>query len=462
MNVFFIISDSLRVDHLAFYAEERLRMGPYGDGINTPNLDALAADSTIFTNVYSEGMPTVPTRTSFLTGRFLLGVRHWMPLKEDDVVLPEILWDKGYKSALVTDVYHQHKPGYNLNRGYDESHFIRGQEYDPFVTDPSIQVDLEKHHKLRPQNELDRKRWSFMNWEENFIQYLRNISLWPDWWETDENHFVAQTVREAMSILDHWDQKDRIYMCIDCFDPHEPWAPSDPTVAPYLRHKDVKRIIDPIPGWSAGYLDDKELDNMKANYAGSVSMVDAWMGKFFDYLKKNGYYDNSLIIFTSDHGEPLNEHGIIRKALPWPYEYLSHIPLVIHHPGITGGRKVDAMVQSPDIMPTVLDALNIESDAPIQGKSLLPLMYGETSWDRDCVISGYALNSWSLRTKEWSYIHWLDDNIDKIYKTTDELYNREEDFYEQKDLYFQKPDVAKQMKEKLLEVMNKVNNGEKF
>ncbi|MGD8239468.1 MAG: sulfatase-like hydrolase/transferase, partial [Armatimonadota bacterium] len=97
MNVIVVIADSLRVDHLGCYGNEWIR---------TPHLDALAAESTRFMHAYSEGLPTLPTRTAFWTGRFTFPFRGWQHLEHDDILLAEVLWDQGYTSALITDVYH--------------------------------------------------------------------------------------------------------------------------------------------------------------------------------------------------------------------------------------------------------------------------------------------------------------------------------------------------------------------
>ena len=93
--------------------------------------------------------PTLPCRTAWWTGRHLFTQRGWQPFAPSDYLLAEVLWDKGYTSALVTDVYHMHKPVYNCGRGFDTVRFIRGQEYDPWIVDEGIAVDLVPRHRLR-------------------------------------------------------------------------------------------------------------------------------------------------------------------------------------------------------------------------------------------------------------------------------------------------------------------------
>ena len=121
MNVFVIVTDSMRKDAI----------GAYGSNVETPHPDSLARDGTIFTNAFSEGLPTLPTRTTWWTGRYTFPVRGWQPFELSDLLLAEALWDRGYTSCLISDTYHMHKPVYNCGRGFDTVVWVRGQEYDP-------------------------------------------------------------------------------------------------------------------------------------------------------------------------------------------------------------------------------------------------------------------------------------------------------------------------------------------
>ncbi|RLE41787.1 sulfatase, partial [Candidatus Woesearchaeota archaeon] len=94
MNVIVLMEDSLRRDHLGCYGN---------DWIKTPNIDRFASDSIIFDYAYAEGLPTIPVRTAMLTGRYTLPFRGWQPLEQLDLVLPEVLWDKGVETALISD-----------------------------------------------------------------------------------------------------------------------------------------------------------------------------------------------------------------------------------------------------------------------------------------------------------------------------------------------------------------------
>ena len=421
MNVIVVITDSLRADHVGCYGN------PW---IQTPNIDRFAGEATLFEQAYSEGLPTMPTRTAFWTGRYTFPFRGWQPFELDDVLLAEVLWDQGFTSALITDVYHMHKPRFNCGRGFDYVQFIRGQEYDPFIVDPTIPVDLTERHKLRVGGD------DF--WKERFEQYLRNISGW-NWWKSDEDHFVAQVVKAGIQWLETRKGQDHTFLWLDCFDPHEPWDPPEPYNRMYCPDYQGKDLIDPVPGFVEGYLTDEELRNVKAQYAGEVTMLDKWIGIFFDELRRMGYFDNSLIIYTTDHGEPFGEHGIVRKARPWPYEELSHIPFILRHPeGVGHGTQVDALIQTSDLMPTILDFLHVKGPEGMHGKSLLPLVSDGCDQHWEYAYSGMYGRSWSIKNHDWSYYLWLDGSE----KERPELYDRKTDVGEQVNLSDQEPELA--------------------
>lgn len=421
MNVIVVVTDSLRADHVGCYGHS---------WIQTPGIDQFAEDATLFEHAYTEGLPTGPTRYAFWTGRYTFPFRGWKPFDPTDVTLAEVLWDQGFTSALITDVYHLHKPGTSWGRGFDTVQFIRGQEYDPFIMDSRFKVDLDARHRLRG-DASDRL------WKPRFEQYLRNISGW-NWWKSDEDHFVAQVVKAGLRWLEAQQGKDRVFLWLDCFDPHEPWDPPEPYNQMYDPDYTGPDLIDPVPGPVEGYLTQAELNHIKALYAGEVTIVDKWVGIFFEEARRMGYFDHSLIIYTTDHGEPFGEHGIVRKARRWPYEEQVRIPFILRHPEVGHGKRTDALIQTCDMMPTILDFVGVEGPRGMHGQSLLPLVSGQAEQLREYAYSGWFNASWSIRNHDWSYILWLD--IEE--KTKPELYNRREDLYEQHNLVGQEPELA--------------------
>lgn len=401
MHVILLMTDSLRRDHLGCYGNR---------WIKTPNIDSFARKAVIFENAYAENLPTLPVRTAILTGRYTLMSRGWQPLEPSDVTLAEYLWDKGVRTALISDTYHMHKPGMAYERGFDYVEWIRGQEYDPCVVDPSIKVDLSRYHpkNWKPLFRLD--LGEHIGADENkrlFEQYLRNIAHRD--WKNDEDHFVALVIKHAIRWLEekvNKDGRERLFLYVDCFDPHEPWDPPSPFNEMYP----VPEYDGPPLIQGGGTIDEftlAEIRHQRAQYAGEVSLVDKWLGIFFEKLEELGMYDNSMVIFMSDHGEPLGEHGIIRKIKPWPYEELSHIPLLIRFPdGMLKPQRTEIFVHTPDIMPTILDFLGIQVPSYVQGQSLIPLLSRKEKPAFDAGISGFFRHSWSIRDGEWSFYLW--------------------------------------------------------
>ena len=416
MNVVVIVNDTQRWDYLGCYGNK---------WIQTPNLDKLATESAVFDYCYAEGLPTIPTRTTFFTGRFTFPFRGWQRLEPTDILLAEVLWNKGYTNALITDVYHMHKPTMAFERGFDFTQHIRGHEADPWVLDESIEPDVDRYHKAYGNDKSVRAQ---------IAQYLRNIH----WWQGEEDTFVARCVNGAGKWLEEQPKKDNLFLWLDCFDPHEPWDPPEPYRSMYVDPGYTgKDIIHPIPGRVDGYLTDEELHHIKMLYAGKVSLCDHWVGVFLNKLRELKMYDDTLIIYTTDHGAPFGEHGIIKKAEPLLFEELVHIPLIIRHPeGVGAGQRFDALVETTEIFPTILDFLDVRIPPRIHGKSLLPLMTQKEEKIRDYAYMGYFKQSWRVNDHDWSFMMYLDK------KTPSELYHFKEDPAEKNNLIDKNPQKA--------------------
>ncbi|MBC7288705.1 MAG: sulfatase, partial [Armatimonadetes bacterium] len=382
-------------------------------------------------------------------GKFTLPFRGWQTFEPGDLTLAEWLWDKGYRSALVTDLYHIHKPSMTLSRGFDEVIFIRGQEYDPWVVDSSADVApiVARHFKLSPAASEYVELW-----RSNFEQYARNISVRRG----EQDYFIAQVVTRAIHWLERYAGQDRLFLWVDCFDPHEPWDPPEELKAKYDPDYDGIDIIDPVPDVVAGYLTEEEMRHVQRLYAAEVEFVDGWIGHLLDAARSLGYFENSLIIFTSDHGVPLNDHGIVRKCRPWNYEELAHVPLIVRPPGgLSQTRRVETFAQHPDLFPTICDFLAVPLPDGLTGRSFWPIIDGKTDELRDFAVSGHHRRSWAIRTPEWTFQLMLsplpkspagppDRDLGKaaMFGEPRELFDRQNDRSEQRNLIAELPEVA--------------------
>lgn len=409
-NVVLIVTDSLQFNYLGCYGNE---------WISTPNIDRLAKESTLFENAYAEGLPTIPVRRALATGRYTLPFTGWAPLIPEDTTLADILWRHHTQTALIGDCPMMHLPKYGYERGFDVTTYLRGQEGDPFYgNDPVFHLNPDDFHKpVYERNQKGKKTKKEMDSSLLRRKELNTYLSQRQYWKSDEDHFVARTCKNAINYLETSDRTKPFFLWIESFDPHEPYDPPsvyDPDLkCPYDPDYKGKDIILPPPGPVEGEYTERELHHIRMLYAEKITMVDKWIGKLLDRIRELGLYENTLIIFLSDHGQPLGSkehgHGIMRKIRPWPYEELVHIPLIIRHPD-QGPQRISSFVQTSDIAPTVLDFLGVQdprAEENMQGESLIPLIIGKDVKWRDFAIAGYHNFSWSIITEDWSYVHWL-------------------------------------------------------
>ena len=390
MNVIMIMEDSLRKDHLGCYGN------PW---IKTPNIDRFAAESTVFEGAYGEGVPTLPVRAALLTGRYTIPFRGWSPIESKDLLLTDVLWDKGIRTSLITDTYQFLKPHMGYIRGFEFVEVIRGQEIDPAILDPSIPVDLSQYSARNWESAYSGAITRYV--KKAFTQYLRNRASW----KTEADHHIAQVVTSTNKWLEEFtakQPKQDFLLWIDSFDPHEPWDPPQ-------NCRDMYPVPDydglPIT-WGGGPCDSwplEEIQHVRSQYAATVSMCDTWTGRLLEKISDLGLLENTMIVFLSDHGEPMGEHGIIKKVRPWPYDELSRIPLLIRLPdGMEHKDRIRSFVHTPDITTTILAFLGIKQPQPMHGVDLLPIIRGEHE-AMEYGIAGYHGRSVSIRDHEWSF-----------------------------------------------------------
>jgi len=179
-----------------------------------------------------------------------------------------------------------------------------------------------------------------------------------------------------------------------------------------------------------------------------------------------GLLENTAVIFTTDHGTYLGEHGYVGKR-EHLYEEVAHIPLVIRPPdseGIKHGR-CNAIVQSPDLMPTILDMAGLDAPPTVQGKSVLPAIKNEKEWNREIAVSsptlaGQSLPSWiTVTSKKWALLASL-NKMSQTGKVEPELYNLSRDPGETCNVYNERTDIAKTLRRSMIEFLRALGTNE--
>lgn len=432
MNIILIIADSLRADHTGCYGNK---------WIKTPNIDRLAQESVLFERAFPEGLPTIPVRRAIYTGNRTWPfedykpkkgdtVRHfgWQPMAESDVALAEILNDAGYYTGLISDTYHIFKPAMNFHRGFETFLWIRGQEgdrYRPLMEDPP---GLERHLPPAMEGRVGRA----------LPQYLSNVAER----KSEEDYFAPQVFREGMRWLESAGNYKKFFLVLDSFDPHEPYDPPKWYADLYYPGYKGIDIIHPPLG-AISWLKPNELKRIRALYAGEVTMFDVWLGRFLDKVGELGLLDDTLIVFISDHGHPLGEHGILKKLYSNLYYELLEIPLIIRHPQGTGaGKRIKTFVYNYDIFATVLNLLKVKAPAKVESLNLWPLVTGKKRKHRDYITSGYQRYS-CVQDDNWLFITGPPEREDE------RLYNLKRDPKQQRNVARRHPRVVALMKSRL-------------
>ncbi len=265
------------------------------------------------------------------------------------------------------------------------------------------------------------------------------------------HHKIASYIDKLLGWLESVRNR-KFFLFIHTFDVHEPYNPPAPYFDLYTKGRCEGKHLRTSRGIIPWKLDTsrftpEEIDYIMAVYDGGINYVDDQLGKIFDKLGHLGINDNTIIIVTADHGQGFNEHGDLQHGYT-PYIELVHVPLIMKGPEIPRNRTYDNSIQHIDIVPTILEVLNIRQRKEMQGRSLSALMKNyETKEDFKTYSFGLTRKrppirfSMSLRTKEWTYI--------MTKKRPDELYDRINDPKEHNNIIEKRPLIAQKLKEEL-------------
>jgi arylsulfatase A-like enzyme len=435
MNLIIVCIDTLRRDYMGCFGNPRIR---------TPNFDRFFEKAVIFDRFRINAIPTIPFRRGFMLGREVFPYKDaikfgwsplgWQPLGQGEVTLQEALKEAGYVTAMVTDVWHYYRPGMNFHKGFDSWQFIRGQEGDWLVTRPSRQ---------NPEEVMDPKLSGKLT-QQFLVQHLRNV----DTRRSEEDYFAPRVFRTA----EKWLQKnakyfEKFFLYIDCFDPHEPWDPPREYVELYDPGYKGKEYIFTQNG-PCDHLSEEEIKHVAALYAGEVTMVDRWFGHFMEKYELMGLQEDTAVLFLSDHGICLGDHGIMKKMTNALYTELLDVPFMLVLPGTEMRKKrIKGFIQEFDIAPTLLNLLGLEKPSSMTGVDFWPLITGEKELIREHVVGGYHTCAY-LQDERYHYIRNLMADGDV------KLFDLQEDPSMNQNIIGDQPEQARTMEEKLLKKLD--------
>ncbi|MEM7021923.1 MAG: alkaline phosphatase family protein [Pseudomonadota bacterium] len=452
-NILFIMADQLRWDYLSCYGHPHLK---------TPNIDRLAARGVRFDRAYVQSPVCGPSRASFYTGRTVFShgaTWNRVPLPIGELTLGDYLRPIGVRTAVVGKTHMMpDKEGMarlGLNEATEIGCLVSEPGFDPYERDDGLHPTpllRKKGGTLRYNDWLRERGYEGENpWNDyaNSAEgpggevlsgwYLKNSNLPARVKEEhSETAYMTMRARDFMG-----DMGDAPWLChLSYIKPHWPYIAPAPyhdmygpeTFLPVLRN-DSERA-DPNPVFAAfmgmevsqTFSRQGTRETVLPAYMGLTKQIDDHLGQLFDWLDETGKAGETMIVFTSDHGDYLGDHWLGEKELF--HEVSVRVPLIIHDPrpeaDATRGTASDALVEAIDLVPTFLEATGAPSaDHRLEGRSLQPLLHGQelAGW-RDAVFSeiDYAFyaaretlgvdvseaRGYMLRTERWKYVHFRD------------------------------------------------------
>ena len=352
-------------------------LGAYDNGdIKTPHIDQLATDGVRYVNSYCPFPVCTPSRYSLLTGQYVHqhgGLDNHSTLASKIDTFPKILRAFGYKTKAVGKMHFT--PTY-LDVGFDE--MILCEQNGPGRWDDDYHRYLMKHD-LVDRNDLEDQR----------SEYRRHAP--SKYWDTcgalvsnlpEKHHLTTWIAEKAIADLKTWSKNSQHLLMIGFVKPHHPFDPP----APWHEMYDPQKL-NLLPGWteecfehdlyfSGGYFPHDQLTEAKmrrvmAYYYATISQIDHHVGRMIELLKQKDLYDNTMILFTSDHGDYMGYHHLLLKG-GYMYDPTVKVPLIIKWPGnINSGTLSQRMVQNIDLAPTICSVAGCRSGVNMSGLNLM-------------------------------------------------------------------------------------------
>lgn len=439
-NFIFIITDQQRYDYLGCNGHPVIK---------TPNIDRIAEEGVSFDRHYCNHPLCTPSRCSIITGRYPSSNRVYdngCNLPETEVTLPEVLSKNGYNTHAVGKLHLSSWLEKNAVSFESESFWASGKapsEPVPYAGFDLVEISTRHinprtgHYGLWLDSAYPEVK---KNWDSYLSPHSSEAPDTYDWTMPPEAHantWIAD--RSCKYIEEQVASETPFFLHVGFPDPHhpfrapEPWGSMydlDDTVLPDtspdshtqrppeynafingVLNKDVLGAGD-FNGCDLNNLSKEQLQAIHAKTYGMISFVDSQIERILDTLEATGLKENTIIIYTTDHGDYMGDHGLIRKG-PFLLEGLVKIPFLMSGPfGITAKQRIDKLTSHIDIMPTLLEIAGVPFPAGLEGHSFAPMLNGTTDHCRDQVLIEslhqfqFDRNVKGLVTEDWKLIYW--------------------------------------------------------
>ncbi len=470
-NIVFIMSDDHAYQAISAYTDHL---------IQTPNIDRLANEGMLFTNACVTNSICAPSRAVILSGKHshLNGkIDNIFPFDTTQITFPQLLQESGYQTAMFGKLHFGNNP-----KGFDQFKILPGQGwyYNPdFITKDEGRVNIEGYTSdIITDMTLDWLKEERTEEDPFLLMYLHKAPH-REWLPAKRHYteYINKTFPEPSTLFDNYEGRGRAAKEAEMnLLTHMNWA-GDSKIPPEVMDElgipqtsnwdhaayqrtigrltegqkaDWDKIYNPmIEEFKKNYSSMSQMELMKwryqrymQDYLGSIAAVDEGVGEVLDYLDESGLSENTIVVYTSDQGFYLGEHGWFDKRFIYNESFKT--PLLVRWPTVIKPGTVNTqMVQNLDFATTFLDAAGLTAPPDMQGETLLPLFNGETEGFRDAVYYHYyeypsvhmVKRHYAIVTEEYKLAHFYYD-VDEW-----ELYDRKADIHEMQNVYH-KPEYA--------------------
>jgi choline-sulfatase len=422
-NLLFITTDQQRWDSLPCYGLDFMR---------TPHLDRLAREGVVFERAYTPAPLCVPMRAALMTGEWpatlgILGNNHWFPSGPGGVpVGPEAATAAGYRTAAIGKM---HFHPWDARLGFverisaeDKRQFFWPDDYQKFLRANGI----EKHHPTALPGYFEWLQASVFPHPRRFHVdgYVGDQAA--DWLE---RHSGAGQPPFAAWVSfpgphDPYDPPEEMAsMYYDAPIPEPIPAAQGEAVPPAQRQAQRHARESPLYRLDFSGVTPEHYHRWRAHYYANISLIDEGIGKMLAALESTGALERTLIVFTSDHGDALGDHGLVYKS--FFYEPIAHVPLLARGPGVARGGRCASLISTLDLVPLFYRTCGISAPPTVQGIDPTPALEDPSQTLRTHVCSelmGRAM----VRDDRFKYVHYHDHSC--------ELYDLQHDRQEQQNL----------------------------
>ncbi|HLR42849.1 MAG TPA: sulfatase-like hydrolase/transferase [Pseudogracilibacillus sp.] len=441
-NILLITSDQQHFDTI----------GAYNPEIKTPNLDRLVREGTTYERAYCPNPTCTPTRASVITGMYPSQHGAWTlgtKLDEERPTVGDYLQDEGYKTALIGKAHFQpvkQTEEYPSLESYPLiNDLLFWKEFEePFYGFEHVELTRNhtNEHLVGQHYALWMEEQGCHNWRDYFLPPTGNMdpTIKYNWPIPEKYHYNKWIADRSNALLEKYtEQEEDFFLWASFFDPHPPYLVPEPWCDMYdpkkltipkgvegeheLNPPHFQKTQEEDPDFSAyketghaihGYhshtdVSDSDHKKLTATYYGMVSMMDKYIGKILDKLDELGIADDTVIVFTSDHGHFFGQHGLHYKG-GFHYEDLIKVPFIVRYPGQQNQGKVSQAMQSlVDLAPTILQIANTSIPHQMTGVSQEEVWTGSAEQARDHIICEFRHEPTTIHQKTY---------VDERYKIT--------------------------------------------